>query len=81
MHQLCTQVLWSRKDDLLSKQKELTTLEELLGGHKAVLEFADSAFEELKQNICILETVLTAEQCSKICAYGNINHLHRNISH
>lgn len=73
MRQLCTKCLLSRKDDLVSKQKELTTLEELLGGHKAVLEFADSAFQELKENISMLENVLTTEACNTICQYGIIN--------
>ncbi|KAE8452631.1 hypothetical protein EG329_013890 [Mollisiaceae sp. DMI_Dod_QoI] len=69
MLQLCTKALWSRRDEIYTKQKELTTLEELLGGHRAVLDFADSAYEELEQNIKLLETALTPEQCAALSAY------------
>lgn len=68
MHQLCTKALWSRRDEIYNKQNELTTLEELLGGHRAVLEFADSAYEELEQNIKLFDTALTAEECAILCA-------------
>lgn len=74
MYQLCTKALWSRRDEIYSKQNELTTLEELLGGHRAVLEFADSAYEELEQNIKLLETALTAEQCAILSAYSRTLH-------
>lgn len=77
MVQLCKTCLWTRKDDLVAKQKELTTLEELLGGHKAVLDFADEAFKELKERILRLEHELTTEECNQICQYGTISLLSR----
>ncbi len=78
MLQLCTKALWSRRDEIYTKQKELTTLEELLGGHKAVLDFADSACEELEQNIKLLETALTPDQCAALSVYGSLVYSNRS---
>lgn len=70
MIQLCTIALQSRKTEIYNKTRELTTLEELLGGHKAVLDFADSAYEELERNIESLEMALRLEQSAVLSAFG-----------
>ncbi|KUJ17093.1 uncharacterized protein LY89DRAFT_782295 [Mollisia scopiformis] len=75
MRQLCTGALESRRDEIHTKQRELTTIEELLGGHKAVLEFADSAYEELEQNIQVLDRALSLENSATVLSLFDFPHL------
>lgn len=49
------ELLAKRATHLIKKEEELITLEDLLGGHEAVLEHAASACEELEEKIKIIE--------------------------
>ena len=48
---LCMETLPKRKAYMHSKEEELISVEELLGGHEAVLEYARSACQELEEKI------------------------------
>jgi hypothetical protein len=48
---LCLETLPKRKAYMYSKEEELISVEELLGGHESVLEYARSACQELEEKI------------------------------
>jgi hypothetical protein len=52
---LCLEALPSRKALMVSKEEELLSLERLLAGHAAVLDFADLAYVELLEKIDMLD--------------------------
>jgi hypothetical protein len=48
---LCLETLPKRRNYIYTKEEDLISVEELLGGHEAVLEYARSACEELEEKI------------------------------
>ena len=61
LRELCLDTLPKRKGYMYSKEEELISVEDLLGGHEAVLEYARSACQELESKI---EAFEDAVKCS-----------------
>lgn len=55
---LCLETLPKRRNYIYTKEEDLISVEELLGGHEAVLEYARSACEELEEKIEAYEDVM-----------------------
>jgi hypothetical protein len=55
LRKLCLETLPKRKAYMHSKEEDLIAVEELLGGHEAVLEYAHSACHELEVKIDAFE--------------------------
>jgi hypothetical protein len=73
MRGLCTEALQNRKKLIVVREEELLSLERLLSGHAAVLEFADSAYSELVEKIKILETWASQGQDHGLSMLGKFN--------
>ena len=58
LRSLCLETLPKRRNYIYTKEEDLISVEELLGGHEAVLEYARSACEELEEKIEAYEDVM-----------------------
>lgn len=70
---LCKETLPKRKTYMYLKEEELISVEELLGGHEAVLEYARSACQELEEKIQAYEDAMKVSGNPRFTMDGDYN--------